>query len=179
MSEERTLLIVKPDGVERKLVGVILSTMELAELSVVALDMTRPSEDQVLAHYTDDLAWLETAGARAIGVLKTEGVDHVGLTGMEDPVDVGRLIRSRLVEYLCSGLVALAVIEGQRAVTKARKIIGATLPLEADPGSIRGRYCTDDVLTSFREERALRNLVHASSSVEDAGREIDLWFGPL
>jgi nucleoside-diphosphate kinase len=175
MTIERTLIIIKPDGVIRRMVGKIIQTFEQAELRVIYINMVHPTTDQVLQHYTDDSLWLETAGSRAIRAMQENGFDCLSFAGVTTPIEVGGLIRQRLVKYMCSGFVVVAVLEGVRAVSKVRQLVGSTLPQQADAGSIRGQYCCDDVITSFVEQRALRNLIHASGSVDEVQREIDIW----
>ena len=175
MSAERTLVIIKPDGRSRNLVGTILQTFECAELSLVYLQMMQATAEQVLEHYTDDAQWLETAGSRAIEAMRSHGVDPVAVTGVTTASEVGRLIRQRLVDYICSGPLVMVVLEGTGAVLKVRQLVGSTLPQQADPGSIRGRYCSDDVVSSFGERRALHNLVHASGSAKEYEQELKVW----
>jgi nucleoside-diphosphate kinase len=172
---ERTLIIVKPDGVRRGLVGIVLSRVEHCQLRIVHLRMLCPSEGMVLEHYGDDPSWLNNAGGRAIRVLAEAGCDPAELAGSDDPIKVGLLIRSRLASYMSSGPVVVAVAEGPKAVEKVRRLVGATLPLEAEPASVRGMFCTDSVLRSFREGRALENVVHASGSVGETSREMEIW----
>jgi len=172
---QQTLVLIKPDGLARHLVGTIFQTFEDAELSVVHLATVRPTRNQVLLHYPDDITWLETAGSRAIKALRESGLDYVELTGLTTAQEVGLLIRERLVDYLCSGQVIVAVLDGNGALAKVRQLVGATLPHHADPASIRGRYCSDDVARSFTERRALHNLLHASGSADEFQRERHIW----
>lgn len=175
MNAERTLVIIKPDGVARNLVGIILQTFERAELRLIHLQMMRATVEQVLEHYTDDTQWLETAGNRAIEAMRGHGVDPFSLTGVTTAPEVGSLIRQRLVDYMCSGPLVVVIVEGIGAISKVRQLVGSTLPQQAAPGSIRGRYCSDDVITSFTERRALHNLVHASGTAEEFEQEMKVW----
>ncbi|TYK44591.1 nucleoside-diphosphate kinase [Actinomadura decatromicini] len=172
---ERTLVIIKPDGVANGLVGRVVSRLEQAGLRIVQLKLTRATKAQILDHYAEDPEWLENAGARAVERLQANGIDWRELTGCENAPDVGRLIRMRLVDYMCSGPIVVLQAAGPAAVRKTRQIIGATLPSQADPGSLRGGHCSDDVILSFQEKRALENIVHASGEVSEALREIEIW----
>ncbi|MBO2457374.1 nucleoside-diphosphate kinase [Actinomadura violacea] len=172
---ETTLVIVKPDGVARGLVGTVIGRLERAGLRLVGLRLARATREQVLAHYTDDPEWLENAGSRAIAALRDDGVDWRALTGCQSASDVGRLIRMRLVDYLCEGPIVVLQVAGPSAVGRTRRIVGATLPLRAEAGSLRGGHCADVVTASFREKRALWNIVHASGDAAEARREIGIW----
>ncbi|TDD31999.1 nucleoside-diphosphate kinase [Actinomadura sp. KC06] len=168
-------MIIKPDGVARGLVGPVVSRLEQAGLRIVQLKMTRATEAQVLDHYAEDPEWLESSGTRAVERLQENGIDWRELTGCEAASDVGRLIRARLVDYMCSGPIVVLQLAGPAAARKTRQIIGATLPLEAAAGSLRGGYCADDVILSFQEKRALENIAHASGDASEALREIEIW----
>lgn len=172
---ERTLVIIKPDGVARGLIGQIISRLEQAGLCILDARMTQATEKQIQDHYAEDPEWLENAGGRAVEVLSKKGIDWRVLTGCDTAPDVGRLIRMRLVDYMCSGPIMVLQVTGATAVRKARQIVGTTLPLEAEAGSLRGRFCTDDLVVSFQEKRALHNIVHASGDASEALREIEIW----
>jgi nucleoside-diphosphate kinase len=174
---ERTLVLIKPDGVKRGLIGKIISTFERANLQITRLNMCRPRPDVVEKHYPNSADWLRSAGQKALRGYQSAGLNILDDLGTDDPLVVGGLIKKRLVEYLCSGDVVTMVVEGNLAISNVRRLCGSTLPSEADPASIRGRYCTDSPDLSFAEKRPVLNLIHASGSKEEAEFEIDLWFG--
>src|SRR6476646_3755110 len=131
---ERTLALIKPDGVERRLVGEVLSRVERKGLTLVALELKDVSEDLARAHYAEH-----------------DGKPFFG----------------SLLEFITSGPVVAAILEGPRAVAAFRPLAGGTDPVEkAAPGTIRGDFGLE---TQF-------NLVHGSDSPESAEREISLWF---
>lgn len=131
---ERTLVLIKPDGVERQLVGEIISRIERKGLTIAALELRRVSEDLAAAHYAEH-----------------EGKPFFG----------------SLLEFITSGPVVAAIVEGPRAIAAFRQLAGGTDPVEkATPGTIRGDFGLE---TQF-------NLVHGSDSTESAKREIALWF---
>ena len=131
---ERTLLLIKPDGVERRLVGEIISRIERKGLTVAALEMRIVSEELARRHYAEH-----------------DGKPFFG----------------SLLEFITSGPLVAAIVEGPRAVVAVRQLTGATDPVEkAAPGTIRGDFGLE---TQF-------NLVHGSDSPESAEREIALWF---
>jgi nucleoside-diphosphate kinase len=130
---ERTFVMVKPDGVQRGLVGEIISRLERKGLKIVALKMLSIEDGLAKEHYSE----------------------HA-----EKP------FFQSLIEYITSGPVVAMVVEGREAVRVVRTLVGATNPIEAQPGTIRGDYGLD----------IGRNVVHASDSLESAEREISLFF---
>ena len=131
---ERTLVLIKPDGVERQLVGEIISRIERKGLTIAALELRHVSEDLAAEHYAEH-----------------EGKPFFG----------------SLLEFITSGPVVAAIVEGPRAIAAFRQLAGGTDPVEkATPGTIRGDFGLE---TQF-------NLVHGSDSTESAKREIALWF---
>lgn len=174
--KQRTFVMIKPDGVSRGLIGEIISTFERAGLSITRLEIRRPTADIADKHYLSTDQWLSTAGNRAISGLNDAGLNPLEVLGTDDPMKIGRLIKERLVNFLCSGDVVIMTVEGNLAVSNVRRLIGSTLPTQADPSTIRGRYCIDSPDLSFTEKRPVLNLVHASGSPDEAEYEIDLWF---
>lgn len=132
---ERTYVMIKPDGVQRNLVGEIIARFEQKGLKIVALKMLQISRELAERHYGE----------------------HKGKPFFEP-----------LVAYITSGPVVAMVLEGKDAVSTVRDMMGATNPLKAAPGTIRGTYGMD----------IGRNVVHGSDSVESANREIGLFFTP-
>jgi nucleoside-diphosphate kinase len=131
---ERTLLLIKPDGVERRLVGEIISRIERKGLTVAALELRIVSDELASQHYAEH---------------------------------DGKPFFASLLEFITSGPLVAAIVEGPRAVAAVRQLAGGTDPVEkATPGTIRGDFGLE---TQF-------NLVHGSDSPESAEREIALWF---
>ncbi len=134
---ERTLALIKPDGVRRRMVGEILGRIERKGLTIAALELKVVDDALARAHYAEH-----------------EGKPFFG----------------SLLEFITSGPVVAAVLEGPRAIAAFRQLAGGTDPVEkAAPGSIRGDFGLE---TQF-------NLVHGSDSAESAAREIALWFPGL
>ena len=131
---ERTLVLIKPDGVQRQLVGEIIGCIERKGLSIAALELRPVGRDLAVQHYAE----------------------HDGKPFFES-----------LLEFITSGPVVAAIVEGPRAIAAFRQLAGGTDPVEkATPGTIRGDFGLE---TQF-------NLVHGSDSAESAKREIALWF---
>ncbi|HEY7737788.1 MAG TPA: nucleoside-diphosphate kinase [Candidatus Limnocylindria bacterium] len=131
---ERTLVLVKPDGVQRGLVGEIIGRLERKGLKIVGLRLLDVPRAMAERHYA---------------------------------VHAGKHFYAGLVEFITSGPVAAIAVEGPDAIAVVRKLVGATMPNQAEPGTIRG-----DLGVS-----GLRNLIHASDAVETANAELELWFG--
>ncbi|KKQ92565.1 MAG: Nucleoside diphosphate kinase [Candidatus Woesebacteria bacterium GW2011_GWA2_40_7] len=168
---ERTLVLIKPDGVQRGLIGEILTRFEKKGLKIIAMRMAWPDSGLAQKHYDMPESDKILLGERTIASYKEKGVDL-----KKKPVEIAENVQKRLVKYLTTGPVVAMVIEGAHAIQNVRKIRGATNPLAADVGTITADYTIDSYFLSDPDERAIRNLVHASGSVEEANREIDLWF---
>jgi nucleoside-diphosphate kinase len=174
---ERTLILVKPDGIQRGLIGEILARLERAGLKVVALKMVRAERGLLERHYPADDAWVRTIGGKTREAFQTYGLDVRAQMGTDDPLEIGRQVRRWLIEFMQTTPVVAAVLEGVHAVSVTRKIIGGTLPVFAEPGTIRGDFSVDAPTVANQGRRPVRNLIHASGSVEEAAHEVALWFG--
>ncbi len=176
---ERTLCIIKPDGVMRGLIGEIIQRFERAGLKVIAIKMLVPTKQQAEAHYSsNDEALLMRIGENThTGFSAVEGVSINEIFGTEDKREIGATLVKTLVDFLCSGPVVCIVLEGVQAITMVRKLAGNTMPVNATVGTIRGDYSVDSSLVANSQNRAIHNLVHASGNAEEAAHEIKLWFG--
>jgi nucleoside-diphosphate kinase len=170
---EQTFLLVKPDGVQRALVGKIISRLEDSGLKVVAMKMVLPDKKLAGIHYAEDKAWMESVGAKTLAAFKEKGIPS-----KETALQIGNRVRSYLIEYITSGPVVAAVIEGNEAIFITRKILGATEPRKADPSSVRGAYSISSYELADEQKRAVRNIAHASEDKKTAEREISIWFKP-
>ncbi|MEX1112216.1 MAG: nucleoside-diphosphate kinase [Candidatus Andersenbacteria bacterium] len=168
---ERTLAIIKPDGVQRGLIGEILKRFEHAGLKMVAMKMVWPSKEIVGQHYQQDETYYKTVWEKA-----KAGDEERGAEFTESPQELGDRIREANMRYLATGPVVAMVLEGNTAIQTVRNIIGGTNPLSADIGTIRGDLTIDDFSQADTDGRAVRNLMHASSEPDEATREISLWF---
>lgn len=169
--KERTLVLVKPDGVQRALIGEIVSRLERVGLKIVALKFLLPTKDQAYKHYVKSEAEIEALGNRSI-----EGKKKSGIEVVENPKELGQKIVNRLVAFLSAGPIVAIVLEGNRSIAITRKLVGSTEPLQSDVGTIRGDYTIDSYALADDGDRSVRNLVHASANVEEADYEIKVWF---
>ncbi len=171
---ERTFVIIKPDGIQRSLMGEIISRYERIGLKLVAMKLMVPTADMVRQHYTLDPGWFDAVGNKSI-----KGFLDKGLTPpTDDPKKLAADILERLTRYLTAGPVVAMVWQGAHAVKIVRKITGGTEPLTSDVGTIRGDFMLDSYQMSETDNRSIRNLVHASGSVKEAEDEINFWFKP-
>lgn len=168
---ERTLVLIKPDGVYRALIGKVLSTFEEAGLKVIGLKMVQPDEDMAAKHYIADEEWMKSVGKKTKETYREKGQEL-----KESEIEIGQRVRNNLLKYLTSGPVAAIALEGNSAIFVVRKLIGATEPRKADPSSIRGRFALDSYDMGDTQNRAVRNIVHASEDEKTAKRELSLWF---
>ncbi|MYE38056.1 MAG: nucleoside-diphosphate kinase [Candidatus Spechtbacteria bacterium SB0662_bin_43] len=170
--EEKTFVMIKPDGVQRSLVGDIVHRFENVGLKLVAIKMLLPTQDEVEKHYTVNPEWKRNVGEKSIEGYRKNGVTPPS----EDPEEVGNIVLGYLSDYLASGPVVAMVWQGGHAVHLVRKLIGSTEPLSSDVGTIRGDYVMDSYEMADGDGRAVRNLIHASGSYEEARAEIAHWF---
>jgi nucleoside-diphosphate kinase len=175
---ERTLILIKPDGVQRALTGEILARLERAGLKIVALRMLHAERTTLERHYPSNEEWIRTIGGKTKEAFETYGWDVRARMGTDDALEIGRRVRAWLIDFMQTTPIVAAVLEGVHAVSVTRKLVGATLPVFAAPGTIRGDFATDAPTVANEDQRPVRNLIHASGTVEEAAHEAGLWFGP-
>ena len=171
---EKTLVIVKPDGIQRSLIGEIIRRYERTGLKLLALKMVIPTEERAIQHYYEvgGDAWLEEVGRKARAAYEKKGLVSPYATNMDN----GRAVMMANAKYLSSGPVIAMVWQGNSAVALVRKITGGTEPLTSDVGTIRGDLTLDSYQIADIDQRSVRNLIHASGTIEDAEKEIKIWF---
>jgi len=171
LQEERTLVLLKPDAVQRNLIGEIISRFERVGLKIVALKFLLPTKEQAYKHYVKNEEEIVALGNRSI-----EGKKKNGVIVKETPKELGQSIVDRLVRFLSSSPVAAIVLEGNQAIAVTRKLVGSTEPLQSAVGTVRGDYTVDSYALADNGDRAVRNLVHASANQFDSEYEIKVWF---
>lgn len=144
---ERTLVLLKPDAVDRGLVGEIITRFEKVGLKIAAMKMVWAKPEHAAKHYTEDLAKRR-----------------------------GQAVRDLMIEMISSGPIVAIVLEGIEAVEIVRKMVGTTEPKSAAPGTIRGDYSHVSFKHADSKKMGVYNLVHASGSLEEAPVEIAVWF---
>lgn len=176
MPIERTLLLVKHDGVARGLMGEIIKRVERTGLKLIALEFLKSTYDLGENHYPHTKEWLLKVGNRTLGDYQKKGLDAKLLLGTDNPSEIGKLVKGWLIDYLAVGPVLAMVWEGPQAVKIVRKLAGDTIPANALPGTIRGDFGFDDPELANKQSRPIYNLIHASGEVAEANEEIALWF---
>ena len=175
--QEKTFVMIKPDGVKKGLIGEVISRFEQRDLKVVALEMFQPSHEQIDNHYPKDETWIRRLGQKTLTTYEKYGVEAKKELGTDSDLEIGKMVRGWLVDYMISAPLIRLVVEGVHAVDMVRKICGNTLPYLADMGTIRGDYSNDSPAIANAEKRAVMNIVHASETAEEAKHEIEHWFG--
>ena len=172
LKKERTLVIIKPDGIQRSLIGEIIQRYERIGLKLVAVKMLLPTSEHVEAHYNLDPEWKKNVGEKSIKGYLSKGQTPPS----NDPLEIAEQVILALKKYVSSGPVIAMVWQGAHAVKIVRKITGGTEPLTSDVGTIRGDFVLDSYEMSDKDSRSIRNLIHASGSVKEAIDEIKHWF---
>ena len=172
--EERTLVIIKPDGVQRSLIGEVLKRYERLGLKLIGIKMLVPNEKMIEEHYTLDPNWRKITGEKTIKGY----IDKNLKPPSEDPFQITEIILNNLKKYMTSGPVIAMVWQGAHAIAIVRKITGGTEPLTSDVGTISGDFVLDSYQMSDVDNRSIRNIIHASGSQEEAKLEIEHWFDP-
>ncbi len=172
--KEQAFVMVKPDGVQRSLIGDIIKRFERTGLKLVALKMILPTEAQCLTHYNKDDTWFLRKGNGII-----ENRKKMGAPIEKEPIEYGKDIITTIVKYMTCGPAVAMIWEGNSAVGVIKKIVGGTEPSTSDVGTIRGDYTIDSyTLCDFDGSRAMRNLIHCTDVPEESAREISIWFSP-
>lgn len=173
--KERTFVILKPDAVQRGLVGEIIKRFERIGLKIVAMKMVQANEDLIFKHYNKDDAWFERKGNGII-----ENKKKLGLPVEKEAIEYGKDIIRAMVHYMCAGPVVTMIIEGNSSQSIVKRLVGGTEPTTADTGTIRGDFSLDSFyLCDADGSRGLRNLIHCTDPAdgpEAYSHEVSVWF---
>ena len=169
--QERTFVILKPDTVQRSLMGEVIKRFERTGLKCTAMKMFMADEARLLQHYNKDDAWFLKKGTRIVEEMQTQG-----RSVEKEPIEYGKDIIRTIVHYMEAAPVVALVFEGNESVAVVTKLVGTTEPKTSDVGTIRGDFTVDSYSHSSYENRSVRNLIHCSESPAEAEREIAIWF---
>jgi nucleoside-diphosphate kinase len=162
---QETLVILKPDALERNLVGAIIYRFEKVGLRIIDISYYRRVSETILRkHYPDSMA--ERLGKKA----------QLATPGIKNPVTHGLKVLKRLRKYFTRNPVIAIRFGGEDAIQMVRKVTGYTDPATAEKGTIRGDFGIDSIAKSTAENRACENLIHASGNPEETRIELALWF---
>jgi len=176
--KERTLFLIKPDGVKKGLIGETIKRMEQVGLKIAALKVVKPTRKLVEGHLPKEKEWVIGLGNKTLNDYKTTQRDPIKEMGSADPYEIGKIIKEWLIEYLTSDIIVAGIAQGSRAIEFVRKIMGNTNPILAEAGSIRGDFSNDSPSLANSEKRAIANITHASGDAKEAAQEIANWFKP-
>ncbi|HNZ86861.1 MAG TPA: nucleoside-diphosphate kinase [bacterium] len=171
MKDEKTLVILKPDAVQRSLMGDIISRIERTGLKMIAAKFIMATREQALSHYNKDEAWFLKVGNKTI-----ENRKNKNLPIEKEAIDYGKDMLEANVSFITAGPILVMVFEGNKSVGIVKKLVGGTEPLTSDVGTIRSDYTIDSYELANIDQRCVRNLVHCSDEASEAQREIKIWF---
>ncbi len=174
--QEKTMVLIKPDGVKRGLIGEIILRIEKRGLKIISLEMFHGTKEQLDKHYPKDEAWIKRIGEKTLKNYKDYNVDAKKELGTEDPSEIGKQVRQWLMDYVTSGPMVKMVVQGVHAINMVRKIVGSSMPAESSVGTVRGDFSVDDATAANRDKRAVYNIVHASENEKEAEHELNFWF---
>lgn len=173
--KERTFVLLKPDAIQRGLIGDIINRFEKIGLKIVAMKMHVLPEDKIWTHYNKDEAWYTRKGAGIV-----ENRKKLGLPIEKEAVEYGKDIIRAMIKYMQAGPCVSMVIEGNQAQAVVKRLVGGTEPATADTGTIRGDYSLDSYfLCDVDGSRGMRNLIHCTDPADGAeawSREVSIWF---
>ena len=175
--EEKTFVLIKPDGVRKGLVGEIIKRLEQRDMKIVALEMFQASRKEIDSHYPKDEKWIRRIGEKTSANYAKYGFDVKDDFGTSDLYKIGKQVRGWVIDFMVSAPLVKMVVQGVHAVDMVRKIVGPTMPNLAEMGTIRGDFSVDSAISANVEKRAVFNLVHASETPQEAKHEINHWFG--
>ncbi len=178
IKEEQTLVLVKPDGVKRGLVGEVVGRIERRGLKVIALKMVQVDRAHLEDHFPKTEEWRNRLGDKGLKTFTEYNLDPVEYMGTNDRAEIGAKVKESLFAYMLSGPIVAIVVQGIHSIDMVRKLAGHTLPVFAEMGTIRGDYSVDSPAIANVEGRAIHNVMHASETPEEAQNEIALWFKP-
>lgn len=166
---ERTLIILKPDTVQRAIVGEIITRFERVGLKIVGMKMMVPDMELLKKHYPDALVPI-------VGNKTKEDWDNYGVESKESIEEIGEMIVDATRKFMQEAPVVAMVLEGGHAVEIVRKMVGKTGPKDSAPGTIRGDYAHLSLGRSSLKKKGAANILHASGTVDEAKQEIAMWF---
>lgn len=176
--EEKTLVLIKPDGIKRGLIGDIISRIEQRGLKIIAFKMIWATKEQIDGHYPKDQKWIARLGEKSLKTYEKYNMDPMEKVGTKDQEEIGKMVRSWIVEFMVSGPIIKIAVMGVHAIDMVRKLCGNTLPNLAEMGTIRGDYSVDSPALANSDNRAVHNIIHASETQEEADHELAYWFSP-
>ena len=174
---EKTVVLIKPDGVKRGVIGEVISRFEKTGLKILAMKMVWIDKKMAQKHYPNArIELLKGIGQKTLDTYKKYGMDPGEDLGTKNALEIGKMVNNWNMDFLTSGPVVAILLQGLHAIENIRLMAGNTLPTLAAPGTIRGDYSVDSPALANVKKRAVRNIIHASGNPEEANYEEQLWF---
>ena len=173
---QQTVILVKPDGMRKRIVGDVITRFERVGFKLVAMKLVWVDREHVGKHYMDEKEYLTSVGQRTLDDYQKFGLDPNESLGMNDAYEVGKFVRNANMDALSSGPLVAMIWEGVDAIQICRKMVGSTNTSVAIPGTIRGDYSADLPIYASMQKRPIRTLVHTSGNIQEAEFEKKLWF---
>jgi len=176
MQKQRALLIIKPDGVQRGIIGKIITRFETVGLKIIGLKFEWVTKEKIIVHYPETDGWFKKVGERTLTNYAKKGLDAKKVFKTDNAIQIGRTVKKWLIKYFQESPVLIMALESYDCIEICRKLSGNTIPVLSAPGTIRGDFSHDTIDLANEQNRPLRNLIHASDTVEDGEKEIKVWF---
>lgn len=177
---EQSLVILKPDTTERKLIGEVISRFEKAGLKIVATKIATPTDEQINKHYQIDNAdYCTSIGCKSNNmdvISYSDAINQHGQQKADELKNMGETVLGWNRNYMKRQPLFVMILEGHKAISRIRSIIGSTNPPNAAPGTIRFEFGMDSIEQANNEKRGAENMVHASGAPDEAANEISIWF---
>lgn len=173
---ERSLVLIKPDAMQRGIAGEILYRFERMGLKIIGAKLVHIDKEFGAKHYNHDEKWQEKVGGKNLEECVELDLDPMEVFGSTDPKEIGKVVDKWNAEFLSMGPVFAWVLQGPNAVQRIRDHVGGTFSTISAPGTIRGDYGLDSGLSGMKRKRTSYNMIHASGAVDEAEAEIKLWF---
>jgi nucleoside-diphosphate kinase len=175
--KERTFIILKPDAVQRGLLGEVIKRIERIGLKIVAMKMMQADEKLIFKHYNKDDAWYERKGKGIV-----DNRTKLGMPIEKEAIEYGKDIIRKMVHYMAACPVVCMVVEGNQSQAVVKRLVGGTEPTLADTGTIRGDFALDSYfLCDVDGSRGMRNLIHCTDPADGPQAfdyEVSVWFSP-
>lgn len=169
--KEKTVILVKHDGVQRGLVGEIIKRFEQRGLKISAMKLIKPSKELAEKNYLITPEWAEKLGNNTRKAAEKQGIEL-----KETNEEIAKRVHGWLIDYLCEGPIVAILFEGYHAIEIGRKIVGHAEARQAQVGTIRGDFSTESYFLADNLKRPIRNMVHASGNKAEAENETKVWF---
>ena len=177
MHREYSVVLIKPDAIQKHLIGEIFSRLEKVGLNLIACKLVKIEPEMAIKHYGGaNEEWFQNVGEKLLDFYKENGKDPLEEVGTMEPKEIGKLVQKWNVDYLTEGSILAMIWQGPHAVAIIRKIVGHTYPELAAPGTIRGDFSFESPLLANSKSRSIHNLIHASGTTQEAKFERELWF---